>query len=209
MSVKVIDGKKVVDVRNLPPYQRHGLIFSVFDELEPGEEMLIVNDHEPIHLLHHLKHERRDFDEESYRAYEKEPGMWIAVLKKKRVENKKYVYTNFDKERNYNEEEFNPVPIHGTKDYRVLLTFIKAGQFIPVHEPNIDLIFLIRSGKGTFVAGDDKISVKEGDIIVVPAGVKRGIYAEEDIEALHVVIPPPSDRDHHVVAEKLKRKIFE
>jgi len=210
MEVKIIEGKKVLDVRGLPPYQRHELIFKVFEELKPGEELLVVNDHEPVHLFHHLIHEKIDFDQEAYRAYEKESGVWIAVLKKKELINtRNYVYTSFDKERKYNIDEFNPVPIYSTNDYRVLLTFIKAGQFIPVHRPNIDLIFLVKSGKGKFVVGDEKFQIKAGDILVVPKGTKRGIYAEEDIEALHIVIPPPSSADHYEVAEKLKKKIFE
>jgi len=178
MEVKIIEGKKVLDVRGLPPYQRHELIFKVFEELKPAKEMLVVNDHEPVHLFHHLIRENMS--------------------------------TSFDKEREYNNDEFNPVPIYSTNDYRVLLTFIKAGQFIPVHRPNIDLIFLVKSGKGKFVVGDEKFQIKAGDILVVPKGTtKRGIYAEEDIEALHIVITPPSSADHHEVAKKLKKKIFE
>jgi len=107
MEVKIIEGKKVLDVRGLPPYQRHELIFKVFEELKPREELLVVNDHEPVHLFHHLIHENMS--------------------------------TSFVKEREYNNEEFNSVLIYSTNDYRVLLTFIVAGNFILVYKPNIDL----------------------------------------------------------------------
>ncbi|MFA5915127.1 MAG: DUF2249 domain-containing protein [Burkholderiales bacterium] len=36
-----------VDVRNIVPRDRHPLIFSTFDQLAPGEAMLLVNDHDP------------------------------------------------------------------------------------------------------------------------------------------------------------------
>jgi len=83
MSVSVVDGVKVVDVRSLPPGQRHDVIFMVFDEIKPGEHILVVNDHEPVHLVHYLRHERRDFDGDAYTAHERTPGVWVAVIKRR------------------------------------------------------------------------------------------------------------------------------
>jgi|ECHnycMinimDraft_1075156.scaffolds.fasta_scaffold00724_5 uncharacterized protein (DUF2249 family) len=41
---------KVLDVRDLPPPRRHDLIFKEFDELNPVEVIIVVNDHEPVQL---------------------------------------------------------------------------------------------------------------------------------------------------------------
>jgi len=38
---------QIVDVRELPPHERHPVIFDCFDELAPGEALELVNDHDP------------------------------------------------------------------------------------------------------------------------------------------------------------------
>jgi len=119
------------------------------------------------------------------------------------------VITSFEKERTYDEHAFSPIPICSTNDYRVILTYFKAGQFIPVHKPNIDLIFLVHSGTGEVVAGGRRQQIKSGDIIIIPRGLERGIKAHTDMEALHLVSPPPNDSDHEEVAKKLKSGQFE
>ncbi|QRM27661.1 DUF2249 domain-containing protein [Microvirga sp. VF16] len=42
----------VIDVRQITPRMRHPLIFSTFDQLQPGESFLLVNDHDPRPLLY-------------------------------------------------------------------------------------------------------------------------------------------------------------
>lgn len=37
----------IIDVREIPPYERHSLIFSRFNGLQPGEALQLVNDHDP------------------------------------------------------------------------------------------------------------------------------------------------------------------
>lgn len=36
-----------IDVRAIPPRDRHTLIFNFFDTLEPGQLLHVVNDHDP------------------------------------------------------------------------------------------------------------------------------------------------------------------
>lgn len=36
-----------IDVREIPPYERHSKIFSCFNALRPGEALQLVNDHDP------------------------------------------------------------------------------------------------------------------------------------------------------------------
>ncbi len=40
----------VIDVREIPKPQRHGQIFELFDSLDAGEALILVNDHDPRHL---------------------------------------------------------------------------------------------------------------------------------------------------------------
>lgn len=39
-----------IDVRTIPPYERHAQIFGQFDALEAGQALVIVNDHDPVPL---------------------------------------------------------------------------------------------------------------------------------------------------------------
>ena len=204
---------RMVDVRSMPPRVRHSHIFKIFDEMSAGEKLLVVNDHEPTHLVQFMKHERRDFDAASYQAYQKGPKEWVGVFKKKETadppQSDGVVITSFEKERTYDEHAFSPIPIYSNNEYRVILVYFKAGQFIPVHKPSIDLVFLVQSGTGEAVAGGMRQEVKPGDIIIIPRGQSRGIKAYTDMEALHLVSPPPNDSDHEEVAKKLRSGRFE
>ncbi len=205
-------GQHEIDVRSLPPHERHARVFDLFDALKPGESLSVVNDHEPVHLVAFMKHERRDFDVKAYRAYERGTGEWVGVFTKLAGtpgNGTGVVMTSFEKERQYGNSSFSPVPVYSTPSYRVLLTYIRAGQFIPVHSPGIDLIFVVQSGRGTAIAGDEKRRISPGDIVIVPRGVRRGILAETDMEALHVVSPPPGDSDHEEVSKKIAAGTFE
>ena len=46
---------KLIDVRAVPPVQRHPLIFGTFDALAPGQALEIVNDHDPVPLNHQFQ----------------------------------------------------------------------------------------------------------------------------------------------------------
>ncbi len=39
-----------IDVRQVPPPQRHALIFATFDGLGQGDQLELVNDHDPLPL---------------------------------------------------------------------------------------------------------------------------------------------------------------
>jgi uncharacterized protein (DUF2249 family) len=47
-----------LDVRTIPPRERHPLIFESLDALAPGAALLLVNDHDPRPLRYQLMAER-------------------------------------------------------------------------------------------------------------------------------------------------------
>lgn len=71
---------KVVDVRNIPPSQRHPLIFATFDALLSGESLELVNDHEPRPLYYTFYHEREGMYQWDY--LESGPTVWRVHIKK-------------------------------------------------------------------------------------------------------------------------------
>ena len=47
-----------LDVREVAPRVRHPLIFSTFDDLQPGQSFLLTNDHDPKPLYYQFQAER-------------------------------------------------------------------------------------------------------------------------------------------------------
>ncbi len=63
-----------IDVRSVPPPQRHPMIFGKFDALASGESFEIVNDHDPVPLYFQFEHTRAGQFE--WRYLEAGPALW-------------------------------------------------------------------------------------------------------------------------------------
>jgi len=72
-----------LDLRDLPPSQRHATIHEAFDELAAGEELTIINDHDPQPLFYEFRAERDAFDADSYDVERRGPEEFVATLPKK------------------------------------------------------------------------------------------------------------------------------
>ena len=107
------------------------------------------------------------------------------------------------------EQNFAPNVVYQGSDIKVVLAYFKKDQFIPVHTPQVDLILLILEGQAEVVAGADRMTAAEGDLIIVPKGLKRGIKALSELSILHVVQPPPAAEDHNEVHAKLAQGRFD
>ncbi|RMF92598.1 MAG: DUF2249 domain-containing protein [Nitrospinota bacterium] len=66
--------KTTLDVRPLPPPQRHPLIFQTLDSLQPGESFILINDHDPKPLYYQLHHEREG--QFTWEYLEQGPVVW-------------------------------------------------------------------------------------------------------------------------------------
>lgn len=66
--------KSTVDVREIPPMQRHPLIFQTFEGLKPGESFILINDHDPKPLYYQFKFEREG--QFSWDYQEQGPQVW-------------------------------------------------------------------------------------------------------------------------------------
>lgn len=71
-----------LDVRDIPPTQRHVKIHETFEEMEPGETLTIVNDHEPKPLYYEMAAEVDSFDEEGYEVNREEAEKFVAEFPK-------------------------------------------------------------------------------------------------------------------------------
>jgi uncharacterized protein (DUF2249 family) len=66
--------RTVIDVRQIVPRMRHPLIFQTFDQLDPGESFLLVNDHDPRPLFYQFNVGRPGEFEWDYE--EEGPDVW-------------------------------------------------------------------------------------------------------------------------------------
>lgn len=72
--------KSTLDVRNVPPAQRHPLIFQAFDALQPGEAFMLVNDHDPKPLYYQFKFEKEG--QFTWDYVEQGPEVWRVQVGK-------------------------------------------------------------------------------------------------------------------------------
>ncbi len=69
-----------LDLRDLPPAERHGTIFELWDRLAPGQAILLINDHDPKPLYYQFAAE---FEGKFQWHYEQEgPEDWIVTIGK-------------------------------------------------------------------------------------------------------------------------------
>lgn len=80
---------ETLDVTKLEPRLKHPTIFKYFDALQPGEEFVIENDHDPKPLYYELIGERGDIFTWEY--LEKGPEWFIVRICKNPLENQKEV----------------------------------------------------------------------------------------------------------------------
>ena len=69
-----------IDVRTIPPRERHPLIFDTFRSLAPGAAFLLVNDHDPKPLYYQFEAEHRGAFRWEY--LESGPDVWKVRIAK-------------------------------------------------------------------------------------------------------------------------------
>ena len=69
-----------LDVRPMPPWERHPKIMELFDSLGAGDTLTIVNDHDPRPLHYQFMHEREG--QFQWESQERSPQEWVASIKK-------------------------------------------------------------------------------------------------------------------------------
>ncbi|WP_263019219.1 DUF2249 domain-containing protein [Natronobiforma cellulositropha] len=72
-----------LDVRSIPPVERHPTIHAAFDELAPGETLTIVNDHEPKPLFYEFQAEVDAFDADGYTVEQADTQKFVAEFPKR------------------------------------------------------------------------------------------------------------------------------
>lgn len=71
-----------IDVRDIPPSDRHPKIHGEFEALDSGDELVLVNDHEPKPLFYEMQAEVDAFDADGYSVEQRGPNEYVARFPK-------------------------------------------------------------------------------------------------------------------------------
>ena len=69
---------RTLDVRVIPPREKHPTIFHTFGALEPGESFVLVNDHDPKPLRYQFEFEHAGTFGREY--LEQGPAIWRVEI---------------------------------------------------------------------------------------------------------------------------------
>lgn len=75
--------REPVDLRDLPPDERHAAVFKVFEQLDPGETLTLINDYNPRPLLRQMEGSVKAFDAEGYSVEQEGEHRFVVELPKR------------------------------------------------------------------------------------------------------------------------------
>lgn len=70
-----------LDIRVVPPREKHPTIFRTFDSLAPGEGFTLINDHDPFPLRHQFEATRPG--QFGWKYLESGPTVWRVLIEKR------------------------------------------------------------------------------------------------------------------------------
>ncbi|HET9983779.1 MAG TPA: DUF2249 domain-containing protein [Longimicrobiales bacterium] len=69
-----------LDVRIIPPREKHPTIFATFAALQPGQAFVLVNDHDPRPLRYQFEYEHAG--QFAWEYLEQGPAVWKVLISK-------------------------------------------------------------------------------------------------------------------------------
>lgn len=73
---------RTLDVREIPPAERHPKIHDAFADLDSGETLTLINDHEPKPLFYEMQAEVEAFDADGYTVERRSMDEFVAKFPK-------------------------------------------------------------------------------------------------------------------------------
>lgn len=72
-----------LDVRDLPPKERHPKIMNSFADMDTGETLVLINDHDPKPLYYEMDAEVDAFDADGYSVEQEGEERFVAEFPKR------------------------------------------------------------------------------------------------------------------------------
>ncbi len=83
-----------------------------------------------------------------------------------------------------------PKLLEQNEQFRVVLAGLEPGQMLPVH-PEAASVFHILEGKGWMTAGEERIEIQAGSIVILGDGTARGLEATTRLAFLAIRMETP------------------
>ncbi len=82
--------------------------------------------------------------------------------------------------------------IFNSKNMRVVLFNIDAGQNVPLHVSESEVLMYLVDGKGSFTVGERTDPVEKGSFVVCKENEPHGMKADLSMTVLAVISPSPA-----------------
>ncbi|WP_423743433.1 DUF2249 domain-containing protein (plasmid) [Haladaptatus sp. SPP-AMP-3] len=176
-----------IDVRDLPPSERHETIHAAFSDLGRGETLELVNDHEPKPFFYELQAEDPTFDAEGYEAEQRGPEEFVARFPKTTTSSVVHL------------DDLDETPhavVFPDSEPKTVRLRLAAGESIPGHQhPDRQIVLYLVSGEMKLDVGDETRDIETGDVVRFDGEQEVAPHATSDSTALLVLAPRATDAD--------------
>ena len=95
-------------------------------------------------------------------------------------------------ENGFKDLTFSSCLVHESEFMKVLNFNFRAGQQLPVHSHELEgeLTIAVLEGEGEFLAKDDAMPARPGDVLVSDIAEPHGVKAHTDMRVLVTIAPP-------------------
>lgn len=175
------NSEPVIDVREIPKPQRHPMIFELWDSLNAGEALILVNDHDPRHLHEEFEAERPgsyswDYLTREKRDYRIRIGKTAAAALPRVLGNTAQLTQN----------PTDAADVAWKLELRDrhldanLIRLAPGGEIGKHQGGEVDVLVHILAGSGTVGTGGDDVAVTAGDLLWLPRLSTRSFAAGPD-----------------------------
>ncbi|OYR38915.1 cupin [Halorubrum sp. Ib24] len=179
-----------LDVRDLPPSERHGRIHGAFEELAPGETLTVVNDHDPKPLYHEMAVERPAFDADGYESEREGPSRFVAEFPKAADRDA----PGADRARIADLDGEPHADAFPGREPKTIRLSLEAGERVPGHEhPDRTVLFHVLEGAVDVALDGDLHRVEAGEILRFGGESTVEPTAREESVALVALAPRPAE----------------
>ena len=168
-----------IDVRAVPPPQRHPMVFDAYAQLAVGETLTVINDHEPRGL-------REEFERELAGAFSWEPTASVDQEYRVRITKRAStalprvvadtttLLTSTDPSSGGSIWQLEP----GARDLDSNIIALPAGDEIGLHVgPSLDVLILVLEGSGQLQTELEVIELPQGALVWLPRNAHRRFIA--------------------------------
>lgn len=78
-----------------------------------------------------------------------------------------------------------------TEKVRVVLFCLEAGQVVPAHGADAEVVFYTVEGTGVATVGDEEVPLRSGVVVRCPPNVQHGLQGGDALVVMAAIAPRP------------------